>query len=375
MNVQNNNNSENVEIYVYWLTDNRNIIEYKSFKNMVKNLQKNESNIFTSINILISKVTKIYFKNTYIIITESIYENFISKFLEKINEINVIPKFIIYTREKSDKNNNNNNNNNKSFYKYGGKLSSFKEILNFIQKDNIVQDYEISSFSDTIRVKSILYKNKEEQEIKLILDPIESLKELYLPSYYKTMIKTTKEDEKKCDKFTKLLYNEYKDIEAIENLLSQIINLKNVPKELLCKYWARCYTSYGFHYDINDYLNKGKSGKYTIFIKMMYEGVKLKILESPIKNVIYRGAHMTNIEIKKIKDCLNNKKNKICSGILFCRAFLSFSCIKNKAIDFALKNNFYNPKTMKRVLFVLKSNPNINETFNTHADISKYKNI
>ena len=27
---------------------------------------------------------------------------------------------------------------------------------------------------------------------------------------------------------------------------------------------------------------------------------------------------------------------------------------------------------MKRVLFVLKSNPNINETFNTHADIEKY---
>ena len=367
MNVQNNNNSENVEIYIYWLTDNRNIIEYKSFKNMVKNIKNSEPNITTSINILISKISKIYFKNTFIIITESIYENFISKFLEKINEINVIPKFIIYSREKSYQ-----NNKNKSFYKYGGKLSSFNEILNLIQKDNIVQINEISSFSDTLRVKSVLYRNKEQQEIKFIFDPIESLEQMYLPTYYKIMIKIKEEDEKKFDKFTQLLYNEYKNIDDIENLLSQIINIKNIPKELLCKYWARCYTSYKFHYDINDYLNKGKSGKYTLFIKMMYEGVRLKIFESPIKNVIYRGAHMTNIEIQKIKECLNNKKNKICSGILFCRAFLSFSCSKSKAIEFAFKNNFYNRKTMKRVLFVLKSNPNINETFNTHADITKY---
>ena len=81
---------------------------------------------------------------------------------------------------------------------------------------------------------------------------------------------------------------------------------------------------------------------------------------------------MTNIELKKIKDCLNNKKKKISAGILFCKAFLSFSCIKNKAVVFALKNTYFDPKTMKRVLFVLKSNPNINETFNTHADIEKY---
>ena len=95
----------------------------------------------------------------------------------------------------------------------------------------------------------------------------------------------------------------------------------------------------------------------------MYEGVKQKILESPIKDEIYRGAHMTKIEIEKIHDCLKNKKKQISAGILFCRAFLSFSCIKSKAIKFALKDKYYDKNTMKRVLFILKSNPKINETF------------
>jgi len=367
--IQLNQNLENVKIYIYWLTDNRDNYEYKSFQKIVNKFQNCESKIFQSINIILNNIKKIFFKNTYIIITESVYENFISEFLDKMNEINVIPKFIIYTRQKSNKNN---NQKNKTFYNYGGRLSSFKEILDFIQKDSIIPNYEISSFSDTLRVGSILYKNKELHEIKLILEPIESFKQMYLPSYYKTMIKINEEDESKFDKFTKLLYDEYKGVEEIEDLLSQIIKLKNIPIKLLCKYWVRCYTAKSFHYDINDYLNKGKSGKYTLFIKMMYEGVKLKVLESPIKSVIYRGAHMTNIELKKIKDCLNNKKKKISAGILFCKAFLSFSCIKNKAVVFALKNTHFDPKTMKRVLFVLKSNPNINETFNTHADIEKY---
>ena len=53
-----------------------------------------------------NNVKKIFFKNTYIIITESVYENFITEFLDKMNEINVIPKFIIYTRQKSNKNSN-----------------------------------------------------------------------------------------------------------------------------------------------------------------------------------------------------------------------------------------------------------------------------
>ena len=56
--------------------------------------QNCESKIFQSINIILNNIKKIFFKNTYIIITESVYENFISEFLDKMNEINVIEDYL-----------------------------------------------------------------------------------------------------------------------------------------------------------------------------------------------------------------------------------------------------------------------------------------
>ena len=195
MNFQNNKNSENNMIYIYCFTDKTDDQESKSFQDMICNFEKQDSKISTSMDTIIDYLTKIFFENTYIIIKETKFEDFISEFYKKMNKINVIPKFIIYTREKSDINK---NKKNKSYFKYGGKLSSFEEILHFIQTDNIVQDYEISSFNYSLNVESL-------QEIKLIFDPIESIKQMYLPTYYKVMIKINEEDEKNIDKFTKSL--------------------------------------------------------------------------------------------------------------------------------------------------------------------------
>ena len=77
---------------------------------------------------------------------------------------------------------------------------------------------------------------------------------MYLPTYHNTLIEI--KDTDNFDKFTKWLYDEYKDDNDIENLLSQIINLRNIPYELLCKYWLKAYTAKPFHYDMNDDLNK-----------------------------------------------------------------------------------------------------------------------
>ena len=45
--------------------------------------------------------------------------------------------------------------------KYGGKKSSFNDILTFIKKDQIIPDYDISSFSDTLMVRTKIWKNRE----------------------------------------------------------------------------------------------------------------------------------------------------------------------------------------------------------------------
>ena len=364
------NDQKEKELYILWLTDRKIYEENNTFLRVKNKFPTCEPKIYYTINTMIQYIeTNIYFINTYIIITDvgTLYKDFIEAFTDKMKAICVIPKFIIYSRDNSI----HNNSGNHSFYNYGGKHSSFDDIFTFIQNDQIIQNIDISSINETLKIKSKLWKNKD-QDIKLCLDPIESFRKMYLPSYFRTMVKVKKTDINKFDKFTKDLYQEYKDDKRMKNLLSQIIKIKNIPIELYCKYWLRVYTAPGFHYKMNDILNQGKSGKYTLFIKMMYEGLRIKALESPIKDILYRGACLENIELERINDYLKKKKKDLAAGILFCRAFLSFSQKEESAIKFAINAPYFNPNTMKRVLFILKSNKKENTIFNTHADIEKY---
>ena len=340
--------------YILLLTENLNGFEYElnnEFPN--RNVKK-----FNTIQEIIKFISNIEFEDTFIIIEDSKYEKFLQEFLNKIKDIHVIPKFIIYSSKTSNLNSNNKSN---SYYKYGGIHSSLDTIINFIKKDEIIMCYETS-----------LFKNKPEtldEEIKVSLEPIDIPEKLILPVYFRTMIKI---DEQKDNfyEFTQYLYNEYKKDKNIESLLSQIVNIKKIPNELLCKYWARAYTGNLFYYDMNDCLRGGKYDNYILFIKMMYEGVKLKVFESPIKNVLYRGTKLTNNEIKQIKEFISNKLINLPAAIMFSRAFMSFSESENEAVKFALNNsNNFNNQTMTRVLFELRSDEYINQSFNTHADI------
>ena len=169
------------------------------------------------------------------------------------------------------------------------------------------------------------------------------------------MIKINEKDN--FDDFTYYLYYKYKDTNReIDNLLSPIVNLKNIPFELLCKYWVRIYTSTCFYYEMNDYLiTNNKTDKYSLFIKIVYEGVRLKALESPTVRTLYRGTSLQNYEIEKLKEYLSKKKDNLPGAILFSKTFLSFSESENIAIQFALHNDYIDIRTMKRVLFKLNS--------------------
>ena len=184
------------------------------------------------------------------------------------------------------------------------------------------------------------------------------------------MIKINKNDN--FDDFTYYLYYKYKDTNReIDNLLSPIVNLKNIPFELLCKYWVRIYTSDNFYYEMNDYLKTNKTEKYSLYIKIAYEGVRLKALESPTIKTLYRGTNLHNYEIEKLKEYLSKKKDNLPGAILFSKTFLSFSESENIAIEFALHNDYIDIRTMKRVLFILNSKNDKNDLFNTHANIQK----
>ena len=66
-----NNENKKIKIFIFWLTDKRNNLEYKSFVKLANNFSDCDPKIFTTISIIINYIKKIEFINTYIIITES----------------------------------------------------------------------------------------------------------------------------------------------------------------------------------------------------------------------------------------------------------------------------------------------------------------
>ena len=138
----------------------------------------------------------------------------------------------------------------------------------------------------------------------------------------------------------------------------------------IIRYYSRLYTSdSSFHKNINKDLGLNKKDKYLSFIKILYEGVKLKSLPLSNNNILYRGSKISNEEINKIKNHLNKKIEGLPSSIVFSKSFLSFSKDKNIAEQFLQGEN--KNKNISKVLFILEKDDNIGYNLSTHGDIEK----
>ena len=79
---------------------------------------------------------------------------------------------------------------------------------------------------------------------------------------------------------------------------------------------------------MNKDLGLNKKEEYLSYIKILYEGVKLKSLPLTNSNILYRGAKISNKEINDIKNFIKEKKEGLPSSIVFSKSFFSF--IKDK---------------------------------------------
>ena len=69
-------------------------------------------------------------------------------------------------------------------------------------------------------------------------------------------------------------------------------------------------------------IKKDKNLLYLPYIKILYEGVKLKSLPLVTDNILYRGTKLSNYEIKKIKNFLEKKIEDLPCSIVFSRGFI-----------------------------------------------------
>ena len=147
--------------------------------------------------------------------------------------------------------------------------------------------------------------------------------------------------------------------------------MKKIPIEILSKYYIRLYTiNSNFYKNLNKDLGTNKIDKYLTFIKVLYEGLKLKSFPLALDKVLYRGSKISISELEKIKSYLINKIQGLPSSIVFSRSFLSFSKERKLAEKF-LHNSSNNDMNLPKVLYILENDNNLGYNLSTHGDIEK----
>ena len=305
----------------------------------------------------ILSLTKISFKETKIVICGDLYSNFVGSFKKKIRKMCVAPKIIVFTDNEQNFLTNNPfyKNEENIFYTFGGIETKYDKIKDFITKE--------------IKYKNDVLLNIDKSDNpRLTFEYIDQKEKLILPLFFKSLIDETNNDN--IDEYTIRLYNTYSSKNnKIKKLLGSICLMKNIPIEILSKYYARLYTiNSKFYSDMNENLEKNQTHNFIPFIKVLYEGVKLKSLPLSKKNELYRGSFISKEEIKIIEKYISEKKVGLPSSIVFSKSFLSFSKEKTKAMDFL--NNADNNENLLKVLFILDNDKDgINYNLSTHSDI------
>ena len=303
------------------------------------------------------EIYKIVFKDVFIIVSASFFPQFYNEFKANLFRICIVPKIVIFTangNEFIDSLGNGQNIIGDKFYNIGGVKNNLDQIKQFIK-----------DYSNKKNVSSI----KIDEENFLNFDYIDTKEKLVLPLFYKYLIKFKEQDNHFYNFLHRNYYNKSKEI---TNLLNSINNLSDIPIEVLSKYYVRIFTEDSeFYKHLNQSLKEGRRDDYLSYIKVLYEGIKLKALPYSSDDVLYRGAKLSNIEIRKIKDYIQKGEvNGLPGAIVFSKTFLSFSKNINVAKAF-MEHNYNQNEKFSKVLFILKSDINIDYNSSTHVDVGR----
>ncbi len=316
----------------------------------------------------IDYIKTIKFESTKIILNGRLFVEFIWKFKEILKYLYIIPKIAIFTRNKIDFLDYNKDNFdiiNDSFYTYGKINVLYDEIIEFLIPEKMIDENKSINLNENKEIKNTLKNiNSKERlgdyyENQLTFEYIDCIEKLVLPILYQSVINLIKIEE--IENYNKYLYSIiYPKKKYLIELFDDINNVPNIPIELLCKYYSRLYTmETNFYKELNYNLINRKKEKYLVFIKILYEGLKLKALKIISNKELYRGSIINIEEIKKIKEYLNNKKPNLPGAIVFSKSFLSFT--KDREVA-----NLHT----KNVLYIIEKY-DMEYNISTHSDIEE----
>ena len=223
----------NKDVYIIWIDKNIDDEKNEKYIKDLKTIGLINIKKIKEITDAIYLLNNINFTETKIILNGDLYSDFIESFKKYINKIYVAPKIIIFTENIDNflENNSNYNDEDNLFFRYGGIKSNFNEIKLFLQKEtniNSTNDFELN-------------KIDKSNDVRLTFEYIDNRGKLILPLFFKSLIDNTKHDN--IDEYTNALYNTYSSKnKEVKKLLGSINLMKNIPIEILSKYYAGLYS-------------------------------------------------------------------------------------------------------------------------------------
>ena len=235
------------------------------------------------------------FKSTFIIVSGSCFKDFVNEFNKHINDIYVIPKIIIFTSLQKKEIIKNEKVENDNFYKCGGIHTDFDKIKKFIDD----KQEEIINYPSHEQTTPTPIIGEE-----LIFEQVNEKKGILMQLFYKIMIEKSNTEEN--NEFMNFLRENYLNDPKYKDILSQIVDVSDIPVELLSKYYARIYTINGnFYKNMKKELLKGNEENYKTylpFIKTLFEGTRKKALKTCFQIDLYSAQWLAQMEIDIFKN-------------------------------------------------------------------------
>ena len=328
-----------MEKNIIWLDPNIFGEENKIYYKELQQSNAYKIKLFKTVKEAMQGIYQISYKNyidVFIIVSGSLFPQFYNEFKTNLARVYMYPKIIIFTLDENRLKNSlgkDQNIINDKYYNIGGVKTNFKEVKEFI--DHYPQKKTFSKKTDEDNNLNFYYVDTKDK--------------LFLLTFIKNSIKFIKQDNQFYIFLCKNYYNKSKEAKIF---LDSYTNLSDVPIEILARFYMRIYLEESsFSFDLNQNLREGKLDIYLSYIKVLYEGINLKVFpylgNSEIK-FLYRGTQLPDTEIKKIINNIGVKK--LPRGLVFSNIFLSF--FKNISVakvfmEHNQKENF------SKVLFIL----------------------
>ena len=356
--------SSKEKIAFIWIDQYVDSQENLSYQEELKKNSEIKLVCFKDVDLAIRLFRKLNFRRIIILVSGSLYQEFFQKFKSNLSQLAIVPKIIIFTSSVT-----------KMKEKYGNILPLYHPFYN---SHGIVSNFDNLkeillfkiSFNDYISPSQYKRLERIRDSEKFVFEYIRDKNQLILPLFFSLYTSVPNDDQ--IQYFNKLIISNFGKNPEISSLFSQINDVKQIPMEILSKFWIKAYTAEtDFYKKMNERLMQNKNKEFITYIQVLYAGVITKALRPKCGIMLYRGGIISKKEYKLI-EILNNKRVYGLPGVIvYVRSFVSFTDNKDVAIQYKEQKKYQINNEQMYGLFVIQ-NP-INENFcNSCAYINEY---